>query len=77
VISTVLASIAANSAIAKNSDTPLHFSKSAISSVITGKLNPNDNERWYRFDATSGQYAVINMTPLARTSETANVGVLH
>ncbi|KRG35789.1 hypothetical protein ACQKC9_07595 [Psychrobacter sp. NPDC078409] len=77
VISTVLASIAANSAIAKNSDTPLHFSKSAISSVITGKLNPNDNERWYRFDATSGQYAVINITLLAGTSETANVGVLH
>ena len=77
VISTVLASIAANSATAKNNDIPLHFSKGAISSVITGKLNPNDNERWYRFDATNGQYAVINITPFAGTSETANVGVLH
>ena len=61
VISMVLASMSANSAIAKNSDTPIRFSKGAISSVITGKLNPNDNERWYRFDATNGQYAVINM----------------
>tara|TARA_R110000751_G_C13659193_1_gene468952 strand:- start:279 stop:704 length:426 start_codon:yes stop_codon:yes gene_type:complete len=76
-ISTAVVSIAANSAIAKNSDTPLHFSKGAISSVITGKLNPNNDERWYRFDATSEQYTVINITPFAGTSETANVGVLH
>ncbi|WP_114701366.1 hypothetical protein [Psychrobacter proteolyticus] len=76
-ISTAVVSIAANSAIAKNSDTPLHFSKGAISSVITGKLNPNNDERWYRFDAISEQYTVINITPLAGTSETANVGVLH
>ena len=77
VISTVLVSTSANSAITKNSDIPIHFSKGAISSVVTGKLNPNDNERWYRFDATIGQYAVINITPLTGTSETANVGVLH
>ena len=77
VISMVLASMSANSAIAKNSDTPIRFSKGAISSVITSKLNPNNNERWYRFDATNGQYAVINITPFAGTSETANVGVLH
>ncbi len=77
VISTVLVSMSANSAIAKNNDTPIRFTKGAISSVITGKLNPNDNERWYRFDATSGQYAVINIAPLSGTSETANAGVLH
>ncbi len=77
VISTALVSIATNSAIAKSSDTPLHFTKGAISSIITGKLNTHENERWYRFNATSHQYTVINIAPLTGTPETANVGVLH
>jgi hypothetical protein len=76
-ISTALVSMAANSAIARSSDTPIHFAKGAISSVVFGKLNPNENEQWYRFNATSGQYTVINIAPLLGTPETANVGVLH
>ncbi|WP_201598389.1 hypothetical protein [Psychrobacter vallis] len=77
VISTTLVSIATNSAIAKSSDTPIQFVKGAISSTTTGQLNPNEDERWYSFDAASQQYAVINIAPLAGTSETANVGILH
>ena len=76
-LSATLIGVSANSALAKNSDTPIHFSKGAISSTVTGKLKPNENERWYRFDANSGQYAIINIAPLAGTPETANVGVLH
>ena len=76
-LSATLIGVSANSALAKNSDSPIHFSKGAISSTVTGKLKPNENERWYRFDANSGQYAIINIAPLAGTPETANVGVLH
>ena len=76
-LSATLIGVSANSALAKSSDSPIHFSKGAISSTVTGKLKPNENERWYRFDASSGQYAIINIAPLAGTPETANVGVLH
>ena len=76
-LSATLIGVSANSALAKSSDTPIHFAKGAISSTVTGKLKPNENERWYRFDANSGQYAIINIAPLAGTPETANVGVLH
>ena len=76
-LSASLISVGANSAIAKSSDTPIQFTKGAISSTVTGKLNPNENERWYRFDASSWQYAIINIAPLTGTPETANVGVLH
>ena len=76
-LSASLISVGANSAIAKSSDTPIQFTKGAISSTVTGKLKPNENERWYRFDASSWQYAIINIAPLAGTPETANVGVLH
>ncbi len=76
-LSATLIGVSANSALAKSSDTPIHFAKGAISSTVTGKLKPNENERWYRFDANSGQYAIINIAPLAATPETANVGVLH
>ena len=76
-LSASLISAGANSAIAKSSDTPIHFAKGAISSTVTGKLKPNENERWYRFDASSWQYAIINIAPLTGTPETANVGVLH
>ena len=76
-LSASLISVGANSALAKSSDTPIHFAKSAISSTVTGKLKPNENERWYRFDASSWQYAIINIAPLTGTPETANVGVLH
>lgn len=67
----------ANSAVAKNTDTPIHFAKGAISNSVTGKISPKEDDRWYRFQAESQQYAVINILPLAGTSETANVGVLH
>ena len=76
-LSATLIGVSANSALAKSSDSPIHFSKGAISSTVTGKLKPNENERWYRFDASSGQYAIINIALLAGTPETANVGVLH
>ncbi|MGP5371699.1 hypothetical protein ACTXLO_01150 [Psychrobacter alimentarius] len=76
-LSTVLAVITAHSAVAKNSDTPIHFAKGAITSTTTGKLSPNEDEHWYRFQAGSSQYAVINILSLAGTAETANVGVLH
>ncbi|WP_394209883.1 hypothetical protein [Psychrobacter piscatorii] len=77
VISTTFVSIGISSAVAKNSDTPIQFAKGAITSTTTGKLSPNENEHWYRFDAAIQQYAVINISPLAGTPETANVGVLH
>ena len=76
-LSATLIGVSANSALAKSSDTPIHFTKGTITSTVTGKLKPNENERWYRFDANSGQYAIINIAPLAGTPETANVGVLH
>ena len=76
-LSVTLIGVSANSTLAKSSDTPIHFAKGAISSTVTGKLKPNENERWYRFDASSRQYAIINIAPLAGTPETANVGVLH
>ena len=57
--------------------TPIQIHKGQISTTITGKLNPNQNEHWYQFEATSWQYALINIAPLAGTTETANVGVLH
>ena len=76
-LSASLISVGANSALAKSSDTPIHFAKGAISSTVTGKLKPNENERWYRFDASSWQYAIINIAPLTGTPETANVGILH
>lgn len=66
---------------AQASDSPIHFAKGQISTTITGKLSPKQNEHWYQFNATSWQYAIINITPLTGqgvgTSETANVGVLH
>ena len=76
-LSATLIGFSANSALAKSSATPIHFAKGTISSTVTGKLNPNENERWYRFDASSWQYAIINIAPLAGTPETANVGLLH
>ena len=76
-LSATLIGVSANSALAKSSDSPIHFAKGAITSTVTGKLKPNENERWYRFDASSRQYAIINIAPLAGTPETANVGVLH
>ena len=76
-LSATLIGVSANSALAKSSDSPIHFSNGTITSTVTGKLKPNENERWYRFDANSGQYAIINIAPLAGTPETANVGVLH
>ena len=68
---------AAANATTANQPTPIQINKGQISTVITGKLNPNQNERWYYFEAASWQYALINIAPLVGTAETANVGVLH
>ncbi|MEN6669725.1 hypothetical protein AAJP47_05035 [Psychrobacter sp. B38] len=76
-LSAALVVITANSALAKNSDLPIRFAKGAISSTTTGKLSPNEDERWYHFQAEGSQYAVINILPLAGTAETANAGILH
>lgn len=62
---------------ASNNDTAINFAKGHISTTITGKLNPKQNAHWYQFSAAGGQYALINLSALAGTSETANVGVLH
>lgn len=66
-----------NNRINVDSDSPIYFTKGQISRMVTGKLSPKQNEHWYQFNATSGQYALINIAPLAGTPETANVGVLH
>lgn len=76
-IGSALVGIAMHSALAQNSDDTIQFSKGAVTSVVTGKLAPHTDEHWYRFDAASQQYAVINIAPLAGTPETANVGVLY
>ncbi len=57
--------------------TPIQINKGQISTTIIGKLNTNQNEHWYQFNAASWQYALINIAPLTGMSETANVGVLH
>lgn len=57
--------------------TPIHFGKGQVSTVITGKLSPNQDAAWYQFGAAAGQFALINITPLSGTSETANVGILQ
>ena len=36
-LSATLIGVSANSALAKSSDTPIHFAKGAISSTVTGK----------------------------------------
>lgn len=56
---------------------PIRFAKGQVSTTISGKLNPKQHQRWYQFSAEKNQYAVINIAPLAGTTETANVGVLH
>ena len=47
-LSTALISFTINSSIAaaKSSDTPIHFAKGALTSTITGKLKPNENQHW-------------------------------
>lgn len=66
-----------NNSTANKTDTPIHFNKGQVSTIITGKLNPDQNEHWYQFNATGLQYALINIAPLSGTPETANVGVLQ
>ena len=82
VLSMTMVSLAATAAVTStngtnSSDTPIRFAKGQVSTTVTGKLSPKQNEHWYQFSATKGQYAIINITPLAGTSETANVGVLQ
>lgn len=74
---TLLVGLSVNSAAAKTNDTPIRFANKQLSTTITGKLSPKQSERWYQFEAASGQYAIINIAPRADTTETANVGVLH
>ena len=76
-LSATLIGVSTNSALARSSDTPIQFAKGAISSTVTGQLKPNEDDHWYRFHASSWQYAIINIAPLVGTPETANVGVLH
>ena len=68
--------LTAKPAAKSTTDTPIQFTKGQISTKVTGKLSPKQNEHWYQFNATKGQYAIINITPLSGTPETANVGVL-
>ena len=77
-ILTIIGLISVSSAqVNASNDTKIRFAKGQISSKVTGKLIPEQNEHWYQFDAISGQYTLINIAPLAVTPETANVGVLH
>ncbi|WP_352336374.1 hypothetical protein [Psychrobacter sp. 16-MNA-CIBAN-0192] len=69
--------LTAQSAVQSATDMPIRFAKGQISTKITGKLSPKQNEHWYQFSAAKGQYAIINITPLTGTTETANVGVLY
>lgn len=73
----LLASLTAQAQPNSTAATPIHFDKGQVSTIITGKLLPKQDTKWYQFSATAGQFALINITPLAGTSETANVGVLH
>lgn len=73
----ILTTSSTNAMTNHHTDTPIHFAKGQVSTVIKGKLTPKQNEQWYRFSAARGQYTVINIAPLAGTTETANVGVLH
>ncbi len=75
--SMVFVSSTANSTVTQTSDTPIRLAKGQISTKISGKLEPNQNEHWYQFKAAKGQYALINIAPRADTPEMANVGVLH
>lgn len=77
VLSMTMVSLAATAAVANTTDTPIRFASGQVSTKVTGKLSPKQNEHWYQFSATKGQYAIINITPLSGTSETANVGVLQ
>lgn len=63
--------------VAYANEQPIRFDKDTISTTFSGTLSPKQNEQWYHFDATSWQYVVINIAPLAGTPETANVGVLY
>lgn len=74
--SIAMVNLSANAATTAH-DSPIRFTKGQVSTKITGKLAPNQSERWYQFSAEKGQFTIINITPLAGTSETANVGVLH
>lgn len=75
----MIASISAISSAQANTatDTPIRFAKGQLSTTLTGKLIPSQNEQWYQFNASSGQYALINIAPRADITEVANVGVLH
>ena len=74
--SALVLGLGATSLSAQAADT-ITFGKGHISQHVTGKLSPKETEDWYQFNAAAGQYVVINITPLAGTRETANVGVLH
>lgn len=73
----VMVGLSITSAQAASHQTPIRFDKGQITSTVTGKLSPQQDERWYHFTATKGQYALINIAPLFGTVETANTGVLH
>ncbi len=79
----LLSALASTGVLAKSdtnnhyADTPIRIAKGQVSTTITGTLSPKQNDRWYQFSAASWQYVIINIAPLAGTSETANVGELQ
>ena len=79
----LLSALASTGVLAKSdtsthhADTPIRIAKGQVSTTITGTLSPKESEHWYQFEAASWQYAIINIAPLAGTSETANVGELQ
>lgn len=56
--------------------TKIKFPKGTVSSVVDGILPSKKQETWYQFDATKGQYAIINISGKTGIIEVANVGVL-
>lgn len=78
-VSTLLLIATSYSAVAHTpaTATPITFIQGKISATVTGKLSPKQNKHWYQFEANSSQYAIINLSALAGSAETANVGVLH
>lgn len=57
--------------------TPIHFTKGHVSTDVEGALPANATDHWYQFNASKGQYTVININAKSGISEMANVGVLH
>lgn len=76
----MLLGITATSGVQANdaqTDTPIRFATGKISTTLTDTLHPKQNEHWYQFKASRGQYVLINIAPHPKVTEIANVGILH